>query len=60
MSVTVLHCDVVARAYVLCVRLRYNVWRYGSPLTPTLFGGFAAFCKNSALSREGVSQSVSH
>ena len=28
MSVTVLHCDVVARAYVLCVRLRYDVWRY--------------------------------
>ena len=34
MSVTVLLCGVTARAYVLCVRLRYNVWRYGSPLTP--------------------------
>ena len=33
MSVTVLLCGVTARAYVLCVRLRYNVWRYGSPLT---------------------------
>ena len=35
MSVTVLLCGVTARAYVLCVRLRYNVWRYGSPLTPS-------------------------
>ena len=37
MSVTVLLCGVTARAYVLCVRLRYNVWRYGSPLTPSIY-----------------------